>query len=387
MTKWRVPLANIDLGRAEFGAVQRVLESKWLTMGSVTQEFERRFAEYIGVEYAVAVANGTAALHLACKAVGIGDGDEVIAPSLSFVATANAVVYCGGHPVFADIQSEADLTLSPEDIASRITRRTKAIIVVHYSGQPCEMGAIREIASQFGLAVIEDAAHAPGARYRGTNAGALGDIACFSFFGNKNMTTGEGGMVVTNDAGLAEQARRLRSHGMTTLTWDRYQGHARSYDVVTLGYNYRMSEIAAALGIVQLGKLDENNARRRQWAGLYRERLRNMERIGLLVGKPSTDSSSHLFPVILAEDVDRARFMEALSQRGVQTSIHYPPIHLFTYYRQLLGQEATGLEKTESVGRREVTLPLYSGMTVEQIDYVVESVEDALAESVVRASC
>jgi dTDP-4-amino-4,6-dideoxygalactose transaminase len=237
---WRVPLIDIDFGIEEEEAVLQVIRSRWLSMGMVTQAFEQEFAAFIGAKYALAVTNATAALHLACLAVGIGPGDEVIVPSLTFVATANAVRYTGATPVFADIESLDWLNISPASIESRITGHTKAILVVHYAGFPCNMPAIMDIARRHNLVVLEDAAHAIGSSLGGRSLGTWGAIGCYSFFSNKNMTTGEGGMLATDDDSLAEKLRLLRSHGMTSLSWDRHQGHAYSYDVVDLGYNYRI---------------------------------------------------------------------------------------------------------------------------------------------------
>ena len=245
---WRVPLADLDYGEEEEQAVLEVLHSRWLTMGAITKEFETEFAEYVGARHAVAVSNATEALHLACAALGIGRGDEVIAPSLTFVATTNAILYTGADVRFADISGPGDLNISPPQIEEQITERTRAVMVMHYGGYPCDMRAILEIAARHQLAVIEDAAHATGARLEGRALGTWGDVGCFSFFSNKNLSTGEGGMLVTNREDMAEKVRSLRSHGMTTLTWDRHQGHAYSYDVVDLGYNYRIDEMRSALG-------------------------------------------------------------------------------------------------------------------------------------------
>ena len=222
---WKVPLSDPDIGEEEINAARDVLESRWLTMGQITQQFEEAFADYIGVRHAVAVTNATAALHLANLALGIGPGAEMIVPSLTFVATANVVRYTGAVPIFADITSENDFCIDPESIASAIGPKTKAIAVMHYGGNLCDMPAIIDLAREHDLSVIEDAAHAPGAQLNGNMAGAWGDVACFSFFSNKNLVTGEGGMIVTNRDDLAEHLRLLRSHGMTSLTWDRHQGH------------------------------------------------------------------------------------------------------------------------------------------------------------------
>lgn len=379
--EWKIPLSDIDLGEEEIAEVTKVLKSKWLSMGPVTEQFEREFAKYLGVRHAFAVSNGTAALHIALKVLGIGPGDEVIAPSLTFIATANAVLYVGARPVFADITSLEDFNISPEDIAQKITNKTKAIIPVHYGGYPCDMDAIMELARNHGLKVIEDAAHAPGAEYKGRKLGAIGDIGCFSFFANKNMTTGEGGMLVTNDDSLAEKIRIIRSHGMTTLTWDRHRGHAYSYDVVELGYNYRINEVASALGLVQLKKLEQNNEKRRRITEEYKERLEDIPWISMPFNNCEGKPSYHIFPALLSEDISREKFMENLKQKGIQTSIYYPPIHLFSNYRQMFGFEEGMLPKTEFVGKHEVTLPLHPLMSEEEdVNLVVNEVRGVLSE-------
>ena len=375
--EWRVPLSDIDLGEEEIQAVTGVLKSKWLTMGEVTQRFEQAFAKYLGVRHAFAVSNATVALHLANAVLGIGPGDEVIVPSLTFVATANAVKYTGAKPVFADISSDFDLDISPEAIAAAITPATKAITVMHYGGYPCDMAAINDIARQHGLVVIEDAAHAPGTELDGKKAGTFGDIGCFSFFSNKNLATGEGGMIVTDRDDLAEKIRLMRSHGMTTLTWDRYKGHAYSYDVVTLGYNYRIDEMRAALGLVQLSKLERNNARRAEITGRYWEAFAPTS-LTLPFHHSRGVSASHIFPIILPQGVNRIAFIGNLRAKGVQTSIHYPPVHQFSYYREQY--PGIKLPITEDVAGREVTLPLYPTMSDEQVDVVIASVLSALDE-------
>jgi dTDP-4-amino-4,6-dideoxygalactose transaminase len=398
-------------------------------MGQVAKDFEFAFADRLGVKHAIAVNSGTAAMHLAHHAFGVGPGDEVICPSLTFVATSSSVMYTGAKPVFADIASLDDLTISPEDIESKIDVRTKGIVVMHYAGFPCDMDRIMEIARRHGLFVVEDAAHAPGAVYyskegsegsgfrfqdspntipngeqRTVNGerqkahgkrlpasgerttangqtqkvGSIGDIGCFSFFSNKNMTTGEGGMVVTNRDDLAERIRIARSHGMTTLTWDRHTGHAFSYDVVESGFNYRIDELRASLGLVQLEKLDKNNEKRRSLDALYRELLDGVEEINLSFSSSTGTSSCHIFPVLPADKVDRKDLMGYLRGQGIQTSIHYPPVHLFSFYRKALPVEPS-LPRTEEIGQREVTLPLYPTMKEEQVDYVVDCIKDYLS--------
>jgi dTDP-4-amino-4,6-dideoxygalactose transaminase len=324
----------------------------------------------------LAVSNATVALHLACLAVGVGPGDEVIAPALTFVASTNAVLYTGAEVRFADINGPQDLNISPEEIEQQITARTKAILVVHYGGYPCQMEAIRAIADRHGLALIEDAAHAPGSSLKGIPLGAWGDVACFSFFSNKNMATGEGGMIVTNRDDLAERIGLLRSHGMTSLTWDRHKGHAYSYDVVDLGYNYRLDEIRSALGLAQLNKLLANNTRRRQLTQNYWQSLEDTP-LGLPFRETAGVSSCHIMPVLLPEGVERKAFIDHLRADGIQTSIHYPPVHTFTYYRKRFPE--VSLPKTERAADREVTLPLYPGMNAETMDLVVTAVRSALS--------
>jgi dTDP-4-amino-4,6-dideoxygalactose transaminase len=374
----RIPLSDMAYGEEEEQAALEVIHRRWLTMGSVTQKFESEFARSVGVKHALAVSNGTHALHLACLALGIGPGDEVIVPALTFVATANAVLYCGAEVLFAEIIGETELNISPEDIERRITPRTKAIMVVHYGGYPCRMPEILETAKHHGLAVIEDAAHAHGASLNGRALGTWGDVGCFSFFSNKNLATGEGGMLVTDRDDIAEKVRSLRSHGMTTLTWDRHQGHAYSYDVIALGNNYRIDEIRSAIGLVQLGKLSRNNARRKTITEHYREGLKGAAAFGIELpfGNSSGIPAYHIFPMLLPEGVDRINFMESMRKAGVQTSIHYPPIHQFTFYRQRYPQ--LSLPVTEKVAAREVTLPLYPGLHDEEVDWVLSSTAEAL---------
>ena len=373
--EWRVPLADVRLGPEEESAVLDVLRSGWLTMGGVTQAFEQEFAAFVGAKHAFAVTNATAALHLACMAVGLGEGDEVIVPSLTFVATANAVRYTGANVVFADIESEDWLCICPRSIEEKINERTRAIVVMHYAGFACDMPEILRVAKKYHLAVIEDAAHAVGASLDGKPLGTWGDVGCYSFFGNKNMTTAEGGVLVTDDDRLADKVRILRSHGMTTLTWDRHQGHASTYDVVDLGYNYRIDEIRAALGREQLKKLPAGNVRREVLVERYREEFaERLPALGLPFSEKRGLSSQHIFPVLLPEGADRQSFREALKADGIQTSFHYPPVHHFRIYRR----EGEELWMTENAVRRQVTLPLFPGMTDAQQSLVIESVVKAL---------
>jgi len=371
-------LADIDFGPEESAAVQAVLASKWLTMGGVTQQFEQEFSAFTGAKYALSVSNATAALHMACLALGIGPGDEVIVPSLTFVATANAVRYVGATPIFADVNDYNDFNISPDEIEKRITPKTRAIIVVHYAGYPCDMPRIMEIAAKHSLEVIEDNAHGVGATLEDRQLGTWGAIGCFSFFSNKNMTTGEGGMLTTDRTDLYEKLRVFRSHGMTTLTWDRHKGHAFSYDVVELGYNYRIDEIRAALGLEQLKKLPRNNARRAALTQLYRETMQELApEVTIPFGNHPGQSSYHILPALLPPKVERGRVMEHLKVQGIQTSIHYPPVHAFTAYRSIANGAALPL--TEDIARREITLPLHPMMKEEDVISVVQEIRAILS--------
>ena len=376
---WRVPLSDTDIGDDEVMAVESVLRSKWLSMGSVTQEFEQSFGRFLDIKHAFAVTNATAALHLALMALGIGKDDEVIVPSLTFVATANAILYTGARPVFAEVQGPHNLNVSADDILRRITSRTRAITVVHYAGQLCDMSEILAIAERHGLAVIEDAAHAPGAMRDGRKAGTFGDVGCFSFFSNKNIVTGEGGMVVTNRDDLAQRLRLLRSHGMTTLTWDRHQGHAHSYDVVELGYNYRFDEMRSALGLAQLKALERRNEQRRRIVAQYYAQLADLRCISIPFEEKGSASAYYIFPILLNNPGQRQNFMRDLKNQGIQTSIHYPPVHLFEYYRKRFGYAKGDLPVTEDVCAREVTLPLYPAMDHTKLTLVCDAVRSALA--------
>lgn len=377
--QWKIPLSDLDFGPEEQAAVDAVLQSKWLTMGAVTEEFEQAFAAYVGAKHAIAVTNATAGLHLACVAAGLGAGDEAILPSLTFVATANAVRYTGATPVFADIVGVDDFNVSYHAIEKAINDRTCAILVVHYGGYPCDMPSIMGLASERGLKVIEDAAHAVGSELDGIHMGVWGDIGVYSFFSNKNMTTGEGGMLVTNDEVHAQKLRLLRSHGMTSLTWDRHKGHAWSYDVVDLGYNYRIDEIRAALGKVQLAKLPANNEKRRHLTDIYREAMQELApRVTIPFARHAGTSAAHLLPALLPSGTDRPAFMEAMKTQGIQTSIHYPPIHTFTAFR---ADAKYPLSITEEIAAREVTLPLYPGMTDEDVFTVVKAIAQALVSA------
>ena len=364
-TPWRITLADVVLDERERGAVDEVLRDGWLSMGPITERFEAEFSRYLGGGQSVAVTNGTAALHLAAVALGIGPGDEVICPTLTFVASAAAMLQAGATVRFADSSSLDDFSIDPAEIDRLVTERTKAVVVVHYGGFPADMDAIHAAAARHGLLVIEDAAHALGSELDGEPCGRLGDAGCFSFFPNTKMTTGEGGMVVFREEDAGAAARRLRSHAMTTLTWDRHRGHATGYDVVDLGFNYRIDEIRAALGSVQISRLDELNEARSKLADRYRDRL-----AGSAFAVPSFGrrgrSAHHLAVVIASSPDERDRTRERLRQLRIQTSVHYPPVHRFSYYRD----QALELPRAEEIADRVVTLPLHPRLTDADVDLV-----------------
>jgi dTDP-4-amino-4,6-dideoxygalactose transaminase len=375
---WLVPLSDVLVHENLRSAVQEAVDSGWWSMGPRVEEFERAFGGFVDARHALAVANGTAALHLALLAVGVGPGDEVVLPSINFVAAANAVAHTGAVPVFCDVRGPEDLNLDPADLEAAVGERTKAVVVLHYGGFPCDMDAVRELAERRGLLVVEDAAHAPGATYRGERCGSLGVVACFSFFSNKNLPVGEGGMIATNDDAVAERVRLLRSHGMTTLTWERHKGHAAGYDVVAQGFNYRLDELRAAMGHAQLLRLPAENASRARIASRYREALDGVKGLTMPFGtsEEGTSSSHHLAVVLLPEHASRDDVRASLTERRIQTSVHYPPIHRFTFYEEL-GRKRP-LPQTEAVAGRILTLPLYAHMSDDQVELVANALLGAL---------
>jgi dTDP-4-amino-4,6-dideoxygalactose transaminase len=376
---WAVPLADILVDEEIRSVVNDAVASGWWSMGPRVEEFEEAFATFCGCRHAIAVSSGSAALHLAVLAAGCGPGDEVIVPSLNFVAVANAIAHTGARPVFCDVVGEANLNLDPVDVESAVGPATKAIVVLHYGGYPCDIDAVLDIARRHNLVVIEDAAHALGASVDGRACGTFGTAGCFSFFANKNLPVGEGGMIVSDDDELAAHARLLRSHGMTTLTWARHRGHAHSYDVVELGFNYRLDEVRAAIGMVQLERLPEHNEARARISARYRQELGGAN-LSIPFGPDDerVSSAHHLAVVVLAEDDVRSHVRSFLEERRIQTSVHYPPIHTFSAYA---GPETRSLPVTDRVSRRILTLPLFAHMQPAQVDRVVEGVLDALADT------
>lgn len=325
-----ISLSEPVLGSKEKQALCAVIDSGWLTMGEQVAAFEDAFATLQGMERAVAVNSCTAGLHVCLAALGIGPGDEVLVPSVTFVATVNAVLYVGADPVFVDIMRDDLPHMSLEDARAKRTPRTRAAIIMHYGGYLMDLPAWRSFCAEEDLVFVEDAAHAPGI----DGVGRSSHAAVFSFFSNKNMCTAEGGMIIAEDPAVLDRVRSLRAHGMTTSTLDRHRGHAYSYDVQMLGYNYRMDELRAALGVSQLAHLKQWNERRRALSQHYRQCL--SEQVpGVIVPFDSNwETAAHLLPVLLPEGADRHKIMAYLKQNGIQSSIHYPPAHLFSFYRQ-----------------------------------------------------
>jgi dTDP-4-amino-4,6-dideoxygalactose transaminase len=367
LPSWRIPLSDLDYGQEEMEAVERVLRSKWLSMGPEVESFETEFAALQSARYALAVSSGTAGLHLAFLVANIGPGDEVIQPALNFVATANMTVACGATPIFADIVSLAEPTIDPANVDALITPRTKAVVVMHYGGNLCRMAELLGLCRKRNVLLIEDACHAVGVRYHdsrerpphGTMAGSIGDLGTFSFFANKNLATGEGGMIVTNCEDFAGKARLLRSHGMTSLTWDRHRGHASTYGVVSHGYNYRLDELHAALGRVQLKKLLGNNERRRKLLHFYRKAIDSLNGWVMPFGECVESSSGHLMVAVAPTAKTRSHAVNQLRDAGVQSSMHYPCIADFEAFAK---ERTRPLLITREFVSRAITLPLYATM-------------------------
>jgi dTDP-4-amino-4,6-dideoxygalactose transaminase len=360
------------LGAEEKAALTAVIDSGWITMGDRVREFEQAFARLHEAEDSIAVSSCTAALHLILHALGIGPGDEVLVPSLTFVATANSVLYVGARPVFVDIESPEVPLMSLDEAEAKCTARTKAVILVHFGGYLADRDSWQSFAHRKGLLLIEDAAHAPGL----AAAGTFGAAAAFSFYGNKNMTTAEGGAIIARDPLLRDSIRHARSHGMTSSTRQRLDSRSPDYDVTMLGFNYRLDELRAALGLAQLKKLTEWNDRRRRLSLHYRHLI--MEKCHSIVVPFANawPSAHHLMPVLLPAADRRQAVINGLRDRGIQTTVHYPPVHRLTFYDQLYPD--CHLPRTEEFSRRELTLPLHPRMTLSTVEFVVGSLAYSL---------
>ncbi len=371
---WRYPLFDLDYGEEEKQAVIKVLESRWITQGPKTLEYEEKLAKYFGIKYALATSSGTTALHLAYLAAGIRPGMRVIVPSLTFVATVTPLLWIGAKPLFADIHSLKFPNISPENV-EKLASEADAVVFVHYAGFSDFISEIVEIAQRHNLILVEDASHAIGTKIDGKFAGTFGQVSAFSTFSNKNLSTGEGGFILTNDKKIYEKAKLLRSHGMTTTSYSKFSGSHPLYDVVEIGFNYRITEIHAALGIVQLEKLEKKNKRRRELVRNYRNKLENVE--GLIIPFENFENSAnYIFPVVLPENTDREKVIDKMAEAGIQTSIHYPPIHKFTAFRKLFGDPE--LPITEEYARRTLTLPLYPSLDQEDIVYIANILKNSI---------
>lgn len=373
---WRVQLFKLNYDEQEKQAVREVLDSAWLTMGQKTMDFETAFSGFLGYDtQSIAVSNGTVALHMALLACGVGPGDEVITPALTFIADQNVTWFSGASNVLADITSMKDWSMDPQEIERRITSKTKAVMIVHYAGYACDMEKIIDICRRHNLYLIEDCAHTPGADYKGQPLGTFGDVAAFSFFSNKNLSVGEGGMVVTKNTDIYRKLKNLRSHGMTVPSFDRYKGRAASYDIESPGFNCRIDEIRSALGLIQLKKLDSANQKRKVLVEHYFERLDNSSLIAVPYRRFSRGTPNyHIMPILLAERIDRNKVIESMKRDGIQTSIHYPAIQQFSAYKGIVNSTPVA----EYVSAHELTLPLYPTMTFEEVDIVCDALYKGL---------
>jgi perosamine synthetase len=362
----KIPIAKPNFGKEEQTAVKEVLESGILASGPRTKKFEKEFAEYVGVKHAVAVANGTIALDVALKALKIGAGDEVITSAFSFIASGNCILFQNAKPVFADIDPRT-FNIDPADVAEKITAKTKALIPVHMFGQPAKMDALKEIAEDKGIALVEDAAQAHGAEYKGQKAGSIGDMGCFSFYATKNMTAGEGGMITTNDPKLAEKARLLINHGQS-----------QKYHHDTLGYNYRITELCAAIGSAQLQKLDGFNRKRRDNAKLLTQGIRSFNGLTVPYVDKGVTPVFHQYVVRVEENYPRSRdeLADSLAEKGVGVAVHYPiPIYRQPLYLKL-GYEGKKCPNTEDACRRVLSLPVHPLVDRKDIEYILDVLKE-----------
>ncbi|NPU86150.1 MAG: UDP-4-amino-4,6-dideoxy-N-acetyl-beta-L-altrosamine transaminase [Syntrophaceae bacterium] len=368
-----IPYGRQCLDESDIKAVIEVLRSDWLTTGPKVAEFESSFARCAGVKHAVAVSSGTAALHAAMYALGIGPGDEVIVPAMTFAASANCVVFQGGTPVFADVDRET-LLIDPGSVEERITPRTRAIVPVDYAGQPCDYDTLRDIAHRRGLQLVDDACHALGAAYKGRPVGSLTELSCFSFHPVKHITTGEGGMITTDDPELARRMRTFRNHGITTDHRERQNTGAWFYEMVDLGFNYRLTDFQCALGISQLSKLAGWIDRRRRIASRYDEALASVPGIRPLSVRPDVVHAYHLYVVRLMGDRDEV--FRRLRERGIGVNVHYIPVHLHPYYRKHFGTGPGLCPVAEEAYGQILSLPLYPGMTAEDVERVIGDLKE-----------
>jgi dTDP-4-amino-4,6-dideoxygalactose transaminase len=371
---WQIPLTDLVLSEEDIAAVLECLEGGWLTMGPRTDRFERAFAEFCDMPHAVAVSSGTASLHLALLAAGIGPGDEVLVPAFTFVAGAAAIRYCGATPVFVDSIGPSDLNLDPADAAQLITPRTRAILATHWMGYACDVEPLERLCAEHGLLLIEDCAQSITARAAdGRLTGSIGAAGCFSFFSKKQLSVGEGGMVVTHDEALAASVRSLRSHAMTSVTWDRHLGYAESYDVVDVGFNFRIDEPRAALGLSRLPRVPGDVERRRELVRSYRDRLQWFDGVQVPWDDDDVERSAHFgFPIVVATPEERERVARDLTKRGIQTTC-YPAIPNLTAYHDHPRRPIA-----EDLSARHLLLPLSSVYTEREVEQVVTQLSEVL---------
>jgi dTDP-4-amino-4,6-dideoxygalactose transaminase len=372
---WQIPLTDVVLSEEDIAAVLECLEGGWLTMGPRTDRFERAFAEFCDMPHAVAVSSGTSALHLGLLGAGIGPGDEVLVPALTFVAGAAAVRYCGATPVFVDSVSPDDLNLDPDDAARLITPRTRAILATHWMGYACDLEALERLCAEHGLLLIEDCAQSlTGRAADGRLTGTVGPVGCFSFFSKKQLCVGEGGMVITPDEAIATKVRSLRSHAMTSVTWDRHLGYAETYDVVDVGFNFRMDEPRAALGLSRLPRVLGDIARRRELVQSYRRHLSSVDGIQIPWDDDAVERSAHFgFAIVVPTPEERERIVHELSSRGIQTTC-YPALPNLTAY-----QDHPRRPVAEDLAARHLLLPLASSYTEREVEQVVGQLTEVLS--------
>lgn len=373
-----IPYGRQSINEDDIQAVVDVLKSDFLTTGPKIAEFEKKFADYAGAKYAVAVSNGTAALHIACMAAGIGKGDEVITTPITFAASANCALYCGATPVFADIDP-VTYNISPDSIEKCITDRTKAIIPVHFTGQPCDMDKIHEIADKYNLIVIEDAAHAVGAEYKGKRIGGLSDMTEFSFHPVKHITCGEGGIVTTNREDLYEKLKLFRTHGITRE--EKYLSKIDGpwyYEQIDLGYNYRMTDIQAALGTSQLDRVDKFLEKRRKIAARYDEAFSDIDGIKIPKQAENVNSAYHLY-VIRVDKSIRKELFEYLRKNNIGVNVHYIPVYTFPYYREN-GYQNVKCENAEKLYETMISIPIYYDLTEEEQEYVINKIKEYIKQ-------
>ncbi len=374
-----LPFAQPDIGQEEIDEVVDTLRSGWLTAGPKVAAFEEAFRHVTGASHAVALSSCTAGLHLALLAAGIGPGDEVITTPLTFAATVNVILHVGARPVLADVRDD-DYNIDPNEVERRTTPRTKALLPVHYGGQPCRMDELLALARERGLRVVEDAAHALGARYRGRPIGALSDAAVFSFYPIKNITTGQGGMLTTDDGELAQQVRLLSLHGLSRGAWDRYsEKGSAEYQVLAPGFNYAMTDIQAAIGIHQIARLEAFQARRRHLAGEYDRLLADLPEVIRPPVRDDVVHAWHLYPIRLDLErlcISREEFIAELRRRGIGTSVHFIPIHFHPYYRQTLDLRPGDYPVAEAIFAGLVSLPLYPRMQDADVARVAAAIHE-----------